>query len=134
MNKLLLLVCLILLPLNLSAQTLTPDVPLDDAAQEARARALFRELRCEMCEGQTIGDSNAPLASDMRALVRGKVAAEEPDAAILTFFAERYGDDILMRPPVASRTLPLWLAPFAFLVLGGFVFLRYFHRQKKVVP
>ena len=126
-----LLLSLLLLPYSGFAQVATPDVPLPDAAQEERARGLFRELRCEVCEGQTIADSNAPLASDMRSLVRGKVAAEQSDAAILTFFAERYGDNILMRPPVAVRTLPLWLAPITFLLLGGFVFARYFRRRKE---
>lgn len=128
-----LLLSLLLLPHSGFAQVATPDVPLTDAAQEERARGLFRELRCEVCEGQTIADSNAPLASDMRSLVRGKVAAEQSDAAILTFFAERYGDNILMRPPVAARTLPLWLAPIGFLLLGGLVFVRYFRRRKESV-
>ena len=130
MRKLLLIFCL--LPCVAFAQTLSPDVPLTDATQEAQARELFRELRCEVCEGQTIADSNAALASDMRALVRSKVAAGEPKQQILTFFAERYGDAILMRPPIASRTVPLWFAPLGFLILGGFVFARYFRRNKQV--
>ncbi|MBM3617768.1 MAG: cytochrome c-type biogenesis protein CcmH [Alphaproteobacteria bacterium] len=130
MKKLLLMFCL--LPYMALAQTLSPDVPLADATQEAQARELFRELRCEVCDGQTIADSNAALASDMRALVRSKIAAGEEKPQILIFFAERYGDAILMRPPVASRTAPLWFAPLGFLILGGFVFARYFRRDKQV--
>lgn len=114
-----------------AAQTALPENPLPDAAQEQRARALFSELRCEVCAGQTIGDSNAPLAQDMRSLVRSKVAAHESDEVILGYFATRYGDSILMRPPLNSGTAPLWLGPVFVLLLGGWFLVRYFARKKQ---
>lgn len=103
--------------------------PLAEHMQEQRARDLFYQLRCEVCEGQTIADSNALLAKDMRVLVRDKVEAGESDKVILDYFAARYGDDILMRPPLSAHTAPLWLAPLIIMVLGGWFLVRYFRRR-----
>lgn len=126
-----LLACLILLtPAIPHAQDMRQETRLADEAQEQRARDLFRELRCEVCEGQTIADSNAPLAQDMRSAVRDKVAAGEDDAAILGYFSERYGRDILMRPPVDASTAPLWAAPLFAVILGAWFIMRYFSRRK----
>lgn len=123
--------CIFLLwPQALLAQQLQAEVPLADMAQEQRARTLFYELRCEVCAGQTIGDSNAALAQDMRVLVRQQIKSGKDDAAILDYFAERYGDDILMRPPLNANTAPLWLAPVFVFVLGGWFIIRYFARRK----
>lgn len=119
------------LSMSAFAQLATPETPLRDAAQEQRARQLFRELRCEVCAGQSIGDSNAALAQDMRGLVRGKVAAGESDEAILGYFAERYGEGILMRPPMQASTAPLWLGPAFVFLLGGWFLIRYFARKKQ---
>ena len=113
------------------AQEQTPEAPLPDTQQEQRARDLFRELRCEVCEGQSVADSNASLAQDMRMLVRGKVAQGESDEAILAYFSERYGRDILMRPPLDGSTAPLWLAPMFVVLLGAWFIMRYFSRKKK---
>lgn len=121
-----------LLAMPAAAQETTADTPLMNAAQETQARELFRELRCEVCEGQTIADSNAALASDMRALVRHRIAAGDTPDDIKHWLAERYGESILMRPPLAAHTLPLWLAPAAMLLLGGVFFVRYFRREREV--
>lgn len=89
---------------------------LGDPAQEARALALEREIRCVQCENEPIAQSTAEIAADMRALVRERVAAGQSDAEIRDFFRERYGDFVLFRPPMDGRTWLLWLAP---LLLGG---------------
>lgn len=112
-------------------QTAFPDQPLTEQKQEQRARELFHQLRCEMCQGQTIGDSNAPLAQDMRALVREKVQAGENDKAILAYFSTRYGNDILMRPPLDTHTAPLWFSPLIIILLGGWLLMRYFRHKTR---
>lgn len=88
--------------------------------EEARARALDAEIRCVVCENEPISQSTASMAADMRALVRERIAAGDTDAEIRTFFADRYGDFVLLRPPVSSGTWALWAAPVALLVLAGF--------------
>ena len=88
-----------------------------DPGQEARARSLQRELRCLVCQGQSIDESNAPLAADLRHLVRQQISEGRSDAQIMDYLRARYGDFILMQPPLEQTTWLLWLAPF--LVLGG---------------
>lgn len=92
--------------------------PFKDPAQQARYEQLIRELRCLVCQNQSIADSNAALASDLRREVREMIAAGSSDAEIRAFMTERYGDFVLYRPPVAPRTWLLWLAP-ALLLLAG---------------
>jgi len=92
---------------------------LPDAGQEARARSLFRELRCVVCQGQSIDESNADLAADLRQIVRGKIAEGESDEAIKTFLVDRYGVFVLMRPPMRSDTYVLWFGPALLLLIGG---------------
>lgn len=132
--RILLFILIVLLSPVVYAQTAQPEQPLADYAQEQRARDLFRELRCEMCQGQTISDSNAMLAQDMRALVREKVQAGESDEEILSYFAAHYGNDILMRPPLDPQTAPLWLAPLITILLGGWLLMRYFRRKPRMEP
>ena len=96
---------------------------LPDPRQEAEARQLMEELRCLVCQGQSIADSNAELAGDMRALVRQRIAAGERPEAVRSWLIERYGDWVSYRPPVEPLTWPLWAAPFI-LVLGGAWLLR----------
>lgn len=88
-----------------------------DPAMETRARNLQRQLRCLVCQGESIDESNSPLAGDLRRLVREQMMAGKTDAEIQDFLVARYGDFILMKPPVQPNTWLLWLAPF--LVLGG---------------
>jgi cytochrome c-type biogenesis protein CcmH len=92
---------------------------LGDPVQEARAQALDREIRCVQCQNEPIAQSTADIASDMRALVRARIAAGDSDAEIRSFFRERYGDFVLFRPPVDGRTLILWAAPFMLLGAGA---------------
>jgi cytochrome c-type biogenesis protein CcmH len=88
-----------------------------DPAMETRARNMQRQLRCLVCQGESIDESGSPLAADLRRLVREQMAAGKTDREIQDFLVARYGDFILMKPPMQPNTWPLWLAPF--LVLGG---------------
>ena len=97
---------------------------LPDPRQEARARALMEELRCLVCQGQSIADSDAEIAGDMRHLVRTRIAAGEPPRQIRGWLVERYGDWISYRPPVAPVGWPLWGAPLILLLLGGLLIRR----------
>lgn len=94
---------------------------LPDAAQEAEASKLMAELRCLVCQGQSIADSNAEMAGDMRALVRSRIAAGESPAEVRTYLVDRYGDWISYKPPLEPRTWPLWLMPIAMLLGGGWL-------------
>ena len=99
------------LALAAAAAAFENDPPLADPALEARAVALARELRCVVCQNQSIVESDAPLARDLRALVRERVGAGESDAAIKAFVAARYGDFVLLRPRFEPKTWALWLGP-----------------------
>ena len=103
---------------------------LPDPAQEARAKALMEELRCLVCQGQSIADSNAELAGDMRALVRQRIAAGESPEQVRAWLVERYGDWVSYRPPVEPLTWPLWAAPIL-LLLGGAWLLRKRLRRRR---
>lgn len=96
-----------------------PQEMLPDAAQEARARALSQELRCQVCQNQSIDDSNAPLAADLRRLVRERIVAGDSDEAILAYLVARYGDNVLLRPPVRPATWPLWFGSACALLIAG---------------
>ena len=97
---------------------------LPDARQEAQAQQLMDELRCLVCQGQSIADSDAELAGDMRDLVRRRIAAGEKPAAIRSWLVERYGSWISYRPTDEPAAWPLWLAPIALLIAGAFLIRR----------
>lgn len=97
------------------------DTQLADPAQEAKAKALMLELRCLVCQGQSIADSNAEMAGDMRALVRRRIAAGEQPAQIRQWLIARYGDYVTYDPPFDWTTAPLWIAPLALVALGVMV-------------
>lgn len=102
-----------------SIATASIDQPLADGAQEQQARAIFHELRCVVCEGQSIAESNATLASQMRMHVRELVSKGKTNDAIFVEFRAAYGDQILLTPPVETYTLLLWLAPLLLLIIGA---------------
>jgi cytochrome c-type biogenesis protein CcmH len=97
---------------------------LPDARQEAKAQALMEELRCLVCQGQSIADSDAELAGDMRDLVRRRIAAGEKPAAIRSWLVQRYGSWISYRPTDEPAAWPLWLAPIGLLLAGAFLIRR----------
>lgn len=98
------------------AQALSPEEQLKDPALEARARELAAELRCLVCQNQSIDDSDAPLAKDLRRLVRERLVAGDSNSDVKQFLVNRYGDFVLLKPPFAMKTLLLWLAPFLVLL------------------
>lgn len=105
----------------LPALAVQPDEILPDPALEARARALSAELRCMVCQNESIDESDAPLAHDLRVLVREHLKAGESDAAILQYLVARYGDFILLKPPFKAETLLLWGTPLLVLFGGALV-------------
>ena len=117
----------------LAAQDSLPPAPyayvqLPDAAQEAQAKALMETLRCLKCQGQSIADSDAPMAGDMRNAVRARIAAGEEPEAVRAWLVERYGDYVSYAPQVNTLTWPLFAAPLVLLVLAGIVFRKRFAR------
>jgi cytochrome c-type biogenesis protein CcmH len=102
---------------------------LPDPAQEAEAKALMETLRCLVCQGQSIADSDAEMAGDMRALVRERIAKGERPAAIRAYLVQRYGDYVTYDPPLSWVTAPLWIAPLLLLGIGLFLARRLFRRE-----
>jgi len=117
-----------------SAHAVTPDEMLKDPGQEARARALSAGLRCMVCQNQSIDDSDADLAHDIRVLLRERIGAGDSDDAVIKYLVARYGDFILLKPPVNAETILLWSVPFATLVLGGMGIFLANRRRASVVP
>ena len=107
---------------------------LDDPVLEARARALGKELRCLVCQNQSIDDSDADLARDLRRLVRERLVAGENEAQIKAYLVSRYGDFILLKPPFKAKTYILWLGPGAILVLAGGGVVLYLRRHGRDAP
>lgn len=123
MKRAAILVCLAGWAAAAQADSLMPadpmaDTQLADPRQEARAKALMESLRCVVCQGQSIADSDAELAGDMRAMVRRRIAAGEKPEAIRAWMIDRYGDWISFRPPVEPLTWPLWAAPLLLVAAG----------------
>ena len=107
------------------------NVQLRDPAQEAQAKALMETLRCLVCQGQSIADSDADMAGDMRSLVRQRIAGGETADQVRTWLIARYGDYVTYDPPVSAVTLPLWLTPLALLALGWWIARASFRRRGK---
>ena len=114
--------------LTAPALAVQPDEIMSDPALEARARALSKELRCMVCQNQSIDDSDAPLAHDLRVLVRERLQAGDTDNQVLDFLTARYGDFVLLRPRFAPHTALLWLTPLVLLAVGGFAVVLHFRR------
>ena len=110
-----------LLLATVAARAVEPDEMLVDPQLEARARALSSELRCLVCQNQSIDESDAPLAKDLRLLIRERLKAGASDSQVRDFMVARYGDFVLLRPRFAPETLLLWVTPFA-LLLAGLIF------------
>jgi cytochrome c-type biogenesis protein CcmH len=104
-----------------TARAVLPDEVMSDPAREARARALSQELRCMVCQNQSIDDSEAPLARDLRLLVRERIAAGDSDAQVIDFLVARYGEFVLLRPRLERQTFLLWFVPPLVLFGGGLI-------------
>ena len=105
-----------------------------DPALERRVTNLAHELRCLVCQNQTLADSNAPLAVDLRNQIREQLAAGKSERDVVDFMVARYGDFVLYRPPLKGSTILLWVGPFAFLVLGFYLLLRFLRRRRIAAP
>ena len=129
---------ILLLTLANPAWAVKPGEILPDPQLEARARALSAQLRCLVCQNQSIDDSDAELAGDLRHIVRERIMAGDSDPAIMQYLVARYGDFILLKPPFKTETLLLWATPLLALALGGFAMWRAGRRRRageeEVVP
>ncbi len=113
------------------ARAVQPDEIMADPIKESRARDLSRELRCMVCQNQSIDDSEAPLARDLRLLVRERIAAGDSDAQVMDFLVARYGEFVLLKPRLEPHTLLLWLLPPLALVGGGLALWMHNRRRTK---
>ena len=104
---------------------------LDDPRQEAKAKALMETLRCLVCQGQSIADSDADMAGDMRALVRERIEAGESPETIRAWLIDRYGNWVSYKPPVEPLTWPLWAAPFLLILAGAWIARGRFRRRRR---
>lgn len=117
-----------------AAFAVDPDEMLNDPALEARARAISQQLRCLVCQNQSIDDSQADLARDLRILVRERLKAGDSDKQVIDFVVARYGDFVLLKPPVNEQTLGLWFGPLALVALGLGGIAVYFARRRRSAP
>jgi cytochrome c-type biogenesis protein CcmH len=116
--------------LTTAAFAVTPDERLADQALEARARAISVELRCLVCQNQSIDDSNADLAHDLRVLVRERLVKGDSDRQVIDYIHARYGDYVLLKPPVKPATWALWFGPPAIVLAGAVAILVFFRRRR----
>ncbi len=117
-----------------SGRAVEPNEMLADAALEARARDISRGLRCLVCQNESIDESNADLARDLRVLVRERLVAGDSDGQVVQFIVDRYGDFVLLRPPLKPATYPLWAAPVVILVIAAAVIAMYLRRHRRAPP
>ena len=125
-----LLALIVALMLATPAFAVLPHEQLEDPALEARARAISKELRCVVCQNQTIDESDATLAADLRMIVRERLVAGDSDEEVKAWIVARYGDYVLMRPPFRGETVLLWLGPALVLLLGGIGVVLYLRNRR----
>ena len=124
-------ICLIQFFSN-NSYTVEPDEVLKNQKQELRARDISKNIRCMVCQNQSIDESNAPLAKDLRILIRNKIKEGHRDKEIYKFLTDRYGDFILLKPPLKLSTLSLWFLPFIFFIIGIFIVFLNNKKAKKI--
>ena len=115
-----------------NSYSVEPEEFLQNPKQEMRARNISKNIRCLVCQNQSIDDSSAPLAKDLRALIRIKVQENDTDEEIYKFLTDRYGDFILLKPPFKISTFLLWSLPFVFVVIGIFILFVHNKKSKKL--
>ena len=111
-----------------NSYSVEPDEILQNSKQELRARNISKNIRCMVCQNQSIDESDAPLAKDLRILIRNQIVEGKNDREIYKFLTDRYGDFILLKPALKLNTLALWLLPFVFVLVG--IFIVFFHNKK----
>ena len=130
--------CIILLSICLiqffsnNSYAVEPNEILKSQKQELRARNISKNIRCMICQNQSIDESSAPLAKDLRILIRNKIKDGKKDEEIYKFLTDRYGDFILLKPPFKLNTLALWLLPFIFVLIGIFIVFSHNKKSKKI--
>ena len=134
MKRIVLALALLFGALSHPAFAVNPDEVLADPVLEARARAISAELRCMVCQNQSIDDSNAELAKDLRLLVRDRIKAGDSDSQVMDYIVSRYGEFVLLKPPMAFNTVLLWGMPVLLLLVGGVVIVRQVARRRQLQP
>jgi cytochrome c-type biogenesis protein CcmH len=129
-----LVLALVLLLSIAAAQAVEPSEMLKDPVLEARARAVSQEIRCVVCQNQTIDDSNADLAHDLRVIVRERLMAGDTDEQVKDFLTARYGNFVLLKPPFLAKTFILWIGPAMVFLIGGAVIALVLGRRRSVQP
>ena len=134
LTKFLIIIVAICLTQSFSKNTFAvePDEILQEQKQELRARNISKNIRCMVCQNQSIDDSSAPLAKDLRTLIRMKVQENDSDEEIYKFLTDRYGDFILLKPPFKISTFLLWSLPFVFVIIGIFILFVHNKKSKKL--
>ncbi len=128
-RKILIILSLLFLQFSFNKiASVEPDEFLEDSKLELRARDISKNIRCMVCQNQSIDDSDSPLAKDLRILIRNEIKIGKSDKEIYKFLSDRYGDFILLKPPLKFNTLALWFLPFIFLGIG--IFFIFFHNRK----
>ena len=116
-----------------NSYSVEPEEFLQNPKQEMRARNISKNIRCLVCQNESIDDSSAPLAKDLRALIRIKVQENDTDEEIYKFLTDRYGDFILLKPPFKISTFLLWSLPFVFFIIGIFILFLHNKKSKKIL-
>jgi len=135
MTKTLLIIVIISIMIQFVSKisySVEPEEFLQNPKQEIRARDISKNIRCLVCQNQSIDDSSAPLAKDLRALIRIKVQENDTDEEIYKFLTDRYGDFILLKPPFKISTFLLWSLPFVFVIIGIFILFVHNKKSKKL--
>ena len=127
-NSIIILSIILIQFFSYNTNSVEPDEILQNKNQESRARNISQNIRCMVCQNQSIDESSAPLAKDIRILIRKQIKEGKNDNEIYKFLTDRYGDFILLKPPVNLSTLALWLLPFIFFIIGAYII--FFHNKK----
>ena len=135
LTKFLIIIVAICLTQSFSKNTFAvePDEILQEEKQELRARNISKNIRCMICQNQSIDEPNAPLAKDFRVLIRNKIKEGNSNEEIYIFLTDRYGDFILLNPPFKLSTLALWFLPFIFFIVGAFIVFWHNKKSKKIL-
>ena len=130
-KKLIIIVTLFLFQFSFSnCYSVEPDEVLDNVLQENRARNISKNIRCMVCQNQSIDDSGAPLAKDLRILIRNKIKKGDSDKEIYKFLSDRYGDFILLKPPLKIETFFLWFLPAILFIIGMIIIFKHNKKSK----
>jgi cytochrome c-type biogenesis protein CcmH len=130
----LLLMTALMLAAASPSRAVNPDEMLADPALEARAREISQGLRCVVCQNESIDESNADLAGDLRRLVRERLVAGDSNDQVVQYIVDRYGDFVLLRPPLKPATYPLWAAPVVILAVAATIIVLYLRRRRRGTP